>query len=228
MTLEETSRMVARTVMSEIGPWGERCALFGGMVPGLLIQEPPSGLATHIGTRDVDLALRIAALGDEREMYRTLKHNLTKIGLRQSSDPSFEWRRAITPEGLTPTPNDPEAGNINVVVELFVPVDNPEQFGKIQRKPIEQSGSNLTALGIYGLEFIERDYEIVTDEGPLLDGLGIKKVDLRVCGPAMLLALKAWALKERNKTKDGYDIVWTLKALGPEALAARFRDAKIH
>ena len=212
MDSTEVCRVVARTLMAEIGPWGDRCALFGGLIPGLLVPQPPEPLAPHIGTRDVDLALRIAALGDDREMYRTLKQNLSHIGLRQSSAPSFKWEREV--EGT------------RVEVELFVPVDDPEQGGKMQRKPIEQSGSGLTALGIFGLELIERDIELVPDEGPLLDNLGIKKVNLRVCGPAMLLSLKAWALTERNKPKDGYDIVWMLKAVGPDPVAARFRDAR--
>lgn len=214
MEMNDLCRTVARTLAAEIGPWGERCTLFGGLIPGLLVPEPPPPLAAHIGTRDVDLALRIAALGDEREMYRTLKQNLARLGLRQSSHTSFEWHRTV--EG------------VGVVVELFVPVDDPDQGGKVQRKPIEQSGSGLTALGIYGLEHIDRDTEIVPDEGPLLDNLGLKRVDLRVCGPAMLLALKAWALTERLKTKDGYDVVWILKAMGPELIAARFRDARLH
>lgn len=211
MEMNQICHMVARTLVSEIGPWGERCALFGGLTPGLLVPYPPPSLLPHIGTRDVDLALRIAALSDEREMYRTLKQNLTHIGFKQSNEPSFEWNRQV--EG------------VEVVVELFVPVEDPSQGGRVQRKPIEQSGSGLTALGIFGLELIERDLELVIDEGPLLDGIGIKRVGLRVCGPAMLLALKAWALTDRNKAKDGYDVVWMLKALGPEAIAARFRDA---
>ena len=113
-------------------------------------------------------------------------------------------------------------------VELFVPVDTPEQGGRIQRKPIEKGGSDLTALGIYGLDYIERDIEEIEDEGPLLDDKGIKKVTLRVCGPAVLVALKAWALNDRNMTKDGYDVVWILKAYGPAAVASRFRAAGLH
>ena len=212
MEMNEICRMVARTLLSEIGPWGGRCALFGGLVPGILVPNPPLSLAPHIGTRDVDLALRVAALSDDREMYRTLKANLKEIGLKQS-EASFRWQREV--EG------------VSVEVELFVPVSDPEQFGKIQKKPIEQSGSSLTALGVFGLEWIESDLQIISDEGPLLDGRGIKRVDLRICGPAMLLALKAWALTERNKAKDGYDVVWMLKALGPDAIAARFRESGI-
>jgi hypothetical protein len=214
MEVIDICRMVARSLMSEIGPWGDKCVLFGGLVPSLLVPDPREPLIAHIGTRDVDLAIRVAAIGDEREMYRTLKNNLTALNLRQSSGRSFEWKRNV--EGF------------DVTVELFVPVDTPEQGGGIQRKPIEQAGSGLTALGIYGLNYIERDIVEIEDEGPLLDDKGIKKVNLRVCGPAVLLALKGWALNDRTKTKDGYDVVWTLKAYGPEALAKRFRAARLH
>ena len=214
MEVIEICRMVARSLTAEIGPWGNHCAFFGGLVPGLLIPEPTAPLAAHIGTSDVDLALRIAAIGNESEMYRTLKNNLAALKLEQTGERSFEWRRTI--EGF------------DVVVELFVPVESREQGGLIQRKPIEKSGSGLTALGIYGLELIARDIVEIEDEGPLLDNKGIKKVTLRVCGPAVLIALKASALKERNKTKDGYDTVWMLKAYGADAVAERFRAIGLH
>lgn len=139
--------------------------------------EPADPLQPHIGTRDIDVALRIAALGDEEDMYRTLKNNLASLKLEQTKDRSFEWKRQV--EGF------------DVIVELFVPVDQPEQGGKIQQKPIEKSGSGLTALGIYGLDLIGRDIEEIEDDGPLLDGKGVKRVRLRVCGPAMLVGLKA-------------------------------------
>jgi hypothetical protein len=174
------------------------------------VPVPQEPLSPHIGTRDIDLAIRVAAIGDDGEMYRTLKNNLTALNLVQTSNRTFEWKRTI--EGF------------EVIVELFVPVSTPEQGGKIQRKPIERGGSDLTALGIYGLDLIERDVCEIEDEGPLLDDKGVKKVTLRVCGPAILVALKAWALNDRNKTKDGYDVVWILKAYGPEAIASRFRE----
>jgi hypothetical protein len=156
----------------------------------------------------------VATISDEPEMYRTLKNNLTALNLVQTSDRSFEWKRTVD--------------GIEVMLELFVPVEDPEQGGSIQRKPIEQSGSGLTALGLFGLNFIERDLEEIEDEGPLLDNRGIKRVTLRVCGPAVLVGLKAWALKERNKSKDGYDVVWILKALGAKTVAAKFRAAQLH
>src|SRR5205814_10106245 len=104
------------------------------------------------------------------EMYRTLKNNLAALKLVQTNNRTFEWKRMV--EG------------VEVIVELFVPVDTPDQGGKIQRKPIENGGSDLTALGIYGLDLIDRDLQEIEDEGPLLDNRGLKKVTLRVCGPA--------------------------------------------
>jgi hypothetical protein len=176
MEVLEICRMTARSLFSEIGPWGNRCALFGGLIPGLLVPEPAEPLMPHIGTRDVDLALRVAAMGDEEALYRTLKNNLAALKLIQTSHRTFEWKRTV--EG------------VEVIVELFVPVDTPDQAGRIQRKPIEKGGSDLKALGIYGLDFIERDLQEIEDEGPLLEGKGVKKVTLRVCGPAVLVALK--------------------------------------
>lgn len=214
MEVIEICRMVVRSLVSEIGPWGNRCAFFGGLIPGLLVPVPQEPLSPHIGTRDIDLAIRVAAIGDEQEMYRTLKNNLATLQLVQTSDRTFEWKRMV--EGF------------EVIVELFVPVGDPSQGGRIQKKPIEQGGSTLTALGIYGLDLIERDIQEIEDEGPLLDGKGVKKVTLRVCGPAILMGLKAWALHDRNKSKDGYDVVWILKAYGPDAVAARFRSAGLH
>lgn len=110
----------------------------------------------------------------------------------------------------------------------LLPVAEPEQGGKIQRKPIGKSGSGLTALGIYGLELIEQDLVVQEDEGPLLDSRGIKNVPIRFCGLGVLIGLKAWALRERTKTKDGYDIVWLLKAKGLEEVAQHFVDKGLH
>ena len=213
MDLVDICRMVARSLFAEIGPWGNRCALIGGLIPGLLVPEHDESLQPHVGTSDVDLAIRVAAIGDDQEMYKTLKQNFANLNLKQDDESSFRWKRVV--EG------------VDIVVELFVPVTEPEQGGKIQRKPITQSGSGLTALGIYGLDLIDRDIVMQDDEGPILDDKGVKKVTLRLCGHAVLIGLKAWALVERTKDKDGYDVVWMLKAEGTSTMADRFVEAKL-
>ena len=106
-------------------------------------------------------------------------------------------------------------------------MSDQQAAGKIQKQPFDESGSGLTALGVYGLELIERDLVTLEDEGPLLDDRGVKRVLVSVCGPAMLVLLKAWDLRERAKQKDGYDVVWLLRALGADALASRFSAARL-
>jgi hypothetical protein len=91
-------------------------------------------------------------------------------------------------------------------------------------------------MGLYGLQFMSLDTVIVADEGPLLDlanrvSVQGAPVNLPLCGPAIFLALKAWALTQRQGTRNGerdaYDVLWMLKALGPQSLAAHFRAARL-
>jgi hypothetical protein len=205
----EICKKIVRTVNAESGVWGPSCIVIGGLVPALLGIELPDGLSPHLGTTDVDFGVHIAAAAEESDLYRTLKSVLTTLNFRQTGEePSFAWVRDV--EGYP------------AKIELFCPVPNQTDAGRIQKKPFDESGSGLTALGVYGLELLEHDLERIQSKGPLLDDRGIKNVSVSVCGPAMLLLLKAWALQERTKDKDGYDVIWLLKALGPDLLASRY------
>lgn len=205
---------IVRSINAESGVWGPNCVVIGGLVPALLDIEPPEGLKQHIGTTDVDLGIQVAALADEPNLYRTLKSVLTKLKFKQTQhEPSFAWTR--------------EVDGFMAKVELFCPVSDQSDAGTILKKPFEKSGSGLTALGVYGLENLTKDLVVIESEGDLLDDVGVKKVPISVCGPAMLMVLKAWALKERTKLKDGYDVVWLLKALGPDVLARKYLGAEL-
>ena len=63
MEVIQACRMAARSLFAEIGPWGDRCALFGGLIPGFLMPEPKTSLMPHIGTRDVNLVNRFRDAG---------------------------------------------------------------------------------------------------------------------------------------------------------------------
>jgi hypothetical protein len=204
----EACLMVARSLFAEIGPWGNKCALIGGLLPSLLVPDYPDDLDPHIGTTDVDLAIRVATTEDDPELYRTLKRNFLDMGLTQNSQRPIEWNGKV--------------GDFNIIIELFAPSRAGDTAGRSQNNPIEQCGSGLKALAIDGLEYIERDIITVTSTGPLMNDKGIKDVELRICGTAMLICLKGWALKQRTKPKDGYDVVWLLKAQSPRKLAEHF------
>ncbi|MBS1701763.1 MAG: hypothetical protein JST12_08880 [Armatimonadetes bacterium] len=201
--------MIARSIFAETGNWGHKCALIGGLIPSLIVKELPPELDPHKGTTDVDIAIKMAAsVPDDPAFYKTLKNNLASLGLKQDEG-SFRWIGTVEEK--------------EIIVELFVQVDDPEQGGKSQKKPVEGGGSGLQALGVYGLQHMELDIIEFPSKGELMNGKGIKDVTLRICGPAMLICLKAWALEQRTKEKDGYDVVWMLNAYGPEKLADHFK-----
>lgn len=215
--------MVARTLMANAGTWSEHCALIGALVPGLLVPYPEVALASHRGSHNVALGLRVSAASDEGLMIRTLKSDLTRMGLQQSQQQGFKWQRRVE--------------DVQVTVSLFSAVDKAAQDGQIQTHSHRKSGGELVAMGLYGLRFLPFDTMTVADEGPLLDppgraGVQRAPMQMRLCGPALFLALKAWALTQRQGTRkgeqDAYDVVWMLRALGPQTLAARFRGARLH
>ena len=64
---EETTARCERallTLLGDLGPWGERIYLAGGLAPRYLVGQLPEGAAAHVGTTDVDLVIGLA-LGDE-------------------------------------------------------------------------------------------------------------------------------------------------------------------
>ena len=94
---EETTSRCERaliTLIGDLGPWGSRIYLAGGLAPRYLVGSLPEDSRAHVGTTDVDLVIRLA-LGDATpETYKTLQENLKKSGFDQS-EPSFQWTREV-------------------------------------------------------------------------------------------------------------------------------------
>lgn len=202
-----------RTVLARIGPWGSQLVLIGGMAPKYLISSVPEGIDPHVGTTDLDVVIGITLQTDEQEAYRTLQKNLTESGFAESRDPdtgkdvSFRWERVVD--------------GIHVTLEFFCPVGEGEP-GKLLRSPSGGVGSRISAIRTRGAELLGHDNVTVLLEGELLDGGGIREnVSVKVANLLPWLVLKAFALQERTKDKDAYDVVWTLNAYreGPESAA---------
>jgi hypothetical protein len=61
------------TLIGDLGPWGNRIYLAGGLAPRYLVGRLPEDARAHVGTTDVDLVIGLA-LGDEMpETYRTCR-----------------------------------------------------------------------------------------------------------------------------------------------------------
>ena len=177
--------------------WGDRVVLVGGLVPPFLVPDPPAGVAPHVGTSDIDLAVGVFA--PEEEAYVSLVRAIKNCGFgqRQPEEPSFRWFG--------------EEGGIEVVLEILCPQDEEIQR-RIRRKVEADGGSELAALQVRGVELSARDYVSVelNEDVPELGDRGL--ISLRVVGPTTLLALKAQALADIDKPKHAYDIVWLADA----------------
>lgn len=201
--------------------WGDRVVLVGGLVPPFLVPEPPSGVAPHVGTSDIDLAIGVFA--SEEEAYVSLVKAVKGCGFkqRQPKEPSFRWF------GME--------GGIEVVLEILCP-EGGEVQRRIRRKVEVDGGGELAALQVRGVELAARDFVNVELNEEVADLGDRGPISLRVVGPTTLLALKAQALADVDKPKHAYDIVWLCNAWphgadephGAVALAQVLRSSAVH
>jgi hypothetical protein len=130
------------TLIGDLGPWGDRIYLAGGLAPRYLVGRLPEDARAHVGTTDVDLVIGLA-LGDEMpETYRTLQANLKKSGFDQG-EPSFQWTR--------------EVDGVNVKIEFLCETDEVEP-GRIFRPKGENAGSKFAAFNIRGAQLVREDF----------------------------------------------------------------------
>jgi hypothetical protein len=218
--LEYTPEAVAacekalRTLVAKIGPWGNKIVLIGGLVPRYLVTTVPAAIAAHVGTTDLDVVLGIALAIEEEEAYRTLQKNLIAADFRPSRDEetghetSFRWQR-----------NDVDG--VRVIIEFFCPVGDGEP-GRLRRNPTAGVGHRVSAIRLRGAELVAQDHIEVAIPGEVLDQGGRRyDIRVRVANVLPFVVLKALALREREKDKDAYDLVWTLTAFpgGPDGVA---------
>jgi len=206
------------TLLSCAGPWSERIYLAGGLVPRYLIKDLPGGARAHVGTTDVDFVVGVAIVDDGGdEPYRTLERNIRGAGFEQCIDESgqpqsFRWKIEI--DGLP------------VIVEFMS--ENPaESPGRIIR-PRQHTGAKLGAFNTKGARLVALDHVLVPIQGRLANG-NHSFAEMRVADLASFLTLKTYALHERAKPKDAYDMVFTLSNWpgGPEAAARKVASSDI-
>jgi hypothetical protein len=81
------------------------------------------------------------------------------------------------------------------------------------RNPGAEVVSKISAIRMSGAELVALDSFMVRLSGETLDHGGIQeRIEVHVANLLPFVVLKAFALEERAKDKDSYDIVWTLNA----------------
>ena len=215
----ERSRQTLLQVMGALGDVADDVALVGGLVPTLLVDQAEAAARdeAHVGSVDVDLGLHLVVLDDDR--YEALADRLRRSDFEpdvneEGNRTRQRWRHA---SGGEPGP-DP------VVIDFLIdagPADAPgRQFGLTR---------DLAAIATKGLALAFQDSMWRTVAGTALDGDEVER-EVRVCGPAAFVVLKAFAMRGRKKEKDAYDLAYVVRNWdrGPEAVAERWAAIADH
>jgi hypothetical protein len=207
---DDRTTAAVKAVLLEIGQilgsFRGKFAVIGGSVPWLLLENDTMH---HVGTLDVDLGLDAEALAGGE--YAVLVEALMGNGYQQRPDlRRFQLLRQV--------PADDGGGPIDIVVDFLMPRD-----AEIV-KNVPALISEFAVQRASGAELALRFYKLVAIEGPMPDG-GTNRVEIAVASIPALLAMKGFAIRDRHKQKDAYDIYYCVRNYpgGIDSLAADCR-----
>jgi hypothetical protein len=205
----------AADLMRALGFTAAHVVLIGGLVPSLLVPVLDPGIDPHVGTADLDLCLSIALVQGETETYERMEAVLKDRGFEEG-EVTFRWHRraglALTVEFFCPAGEERPAGRV------FRPTAAENPTGK------HNFGGRLSALALEAGALLSSDVEEIVQVVELPGDRGTHEARLRVTGPLAFLVAKIDALRDRDKPKDAYDIVWLIESWpgGPAAAAEAF------
>lgn len=189
-----------------LGDHLDEVMVIGGLVPSLIAPPPPDDphAEPHLGTRDVDVALALSILDDDR--YHAIAERLRAAGfapdVNENGNPTFQ--RWVLDAAA------------NVTVDFLIPTTTDTEPGKVKKLD-----PTLGAVATRGLADAFRTRVPVILSGRTLANETTERT-VFVCGPAGFVVLKALALRNRGDAKDAYDLYYVLKHHPdrPEGIAA--------
>lgn len=190
-----------------LGSFRGKFAVVGGSVPWLLLEDSEM---EHVGTLDVDLNLDAEAL--QNGEYAELINALMSHQYEQTEDTKdFQLRRLV--------PARDGGDDIDVRVDFLMPASADIK----KNKP--KYSENFRVQRADGADLATQFHQFVAVEAEMPDG-GINRVEIAVCSIPVLLAMKGYALNNRLKRKDAYDVYFCIRNYpdGPEALAETCRS----
>lgn len=199
------AQAVCLFIATKLGDLMDDIVIVGGLVPSMLIPDPPAGAPPHAGTADVDLGFGLAVLDDER--YSTIAERLRDAGFApdktEKGTESFQrWR--LQPEGIV----------VDFLIQKLTDSDRPGTIKKLE--------PGFGALFVDGLDLAFKDRRKVTLNGRTIRN-EVAERDIWVCGCGSFLVLKAFAHDSRGANKDAHDLCYVLQNYGagiPDVVAA--------
>lgn len=193
---DDRSTQAVKSVLLEmgqiLGSYKGKFVVVGGLIPWLLQNNEDM---PHVGTLDIDLGLDPSALADGE--YASLIESLQGRGYRQRADlKQFQLVREL--------PQDDGSAPIEVVVDFLMQRD----VKVVKNRPplvedFRAQGVNGTDLAIR----LAQDFKLTGN----MPGGGTNTVTISVCSIPAFLAMKGFALENRLKQKDAYDIYYAIR-----------------
>ena len=190
-------------VVQILGAFKDDLVIVGGWVPDLMYPGK-----NHVGSLDVDLAVGPGAIG--ANAYSTILGRLKEKDYSHELGPTRFYR--VVPGAAEP-----------VKVDLI----SGEYAGDEKAAAIQVDELRLNTL--HGIDLAFEVCQEITIEGNMPDGTQ-NTVRARIARPEAFVLIKAFALAERAKEKDAYDIAFILHNYEPSlaALAATLAPLVAH
>lgn len=193
------SKSVLIEVANVLGAYRDKLVIVGGWVPELLY--PQHG---HIGSLDVDLAVSPKALSSNA--YETIGRRMLEAGYALHDHPTRFTKQVAGASELV---------KVDFITGEFVTGEKTEAVQL----------NELVISSLRGLDLAFEAGEEIELSGRMPDG-SQNTVRVQVAKPEVFILIKAaFALDERSKAKDAYDIAFVLKQYQPslQSLSEKLR-----
>lgn len=191
-------------VAVKLGDLLDEIVVVGGIVPTLLVDQA-TATEEHTGTIDLDLALSLSILDEER--YRDLADRLRDAGFAPVIKANGNRVRQTWAF-------DGRLGRMTVDFLIASAQATPPRL----LQDLEQDLAAIRTRAL-GLAFVD-DQTIELDAMTIMGDRAKRAV--RVAGVAAMLVLKAFAFRNRGAEKDAYDAFYLIRELGVDRVVATF------
>lgn len=197
---DDRSTQAVKSVLLEIGQilgsYKGKFVVVGGLIPWLLQNDEEM---PHVGSLDIDLGLDPSALADGE--YASLIKLLIGQGYRQRNDLNPELKPFQLVREL---PQEDGSSSIEVVVDFLM----QRNVRTAKNDPPLVEGFRVQ--GVKGTDLAIRLAENFRLSGSMPGG-GANTVTISVCSIPAFLVMKGFAIENRHKQKDAYDIYYVVR-----------------
>ena len=191
----ELMKRAALHVRTVLGDLYKDVVIVGGLVPSLLVPNPPDDTMAHPGTMDLDLGLSLGLLEEER--YAEVAERLRRAGFAPAKNKDGREIRQTW---------EFDAGNGRVLVDFLI---GPASASSIPGK-LQSLEDDFAAFIAEGVPLAFRDQRTIKLTGRTLKDEAATREAI-ICGPSAFVAMKAVAFKNRGEPKDAYDLFYVLR-----------------